>query len=204
MKKLKFITMLFCAFAAISLTSCLNDDDDDDNNGLSAEEIQQCYNLTRGSYTGKAYFLKDATKIGDKVNVDSTDASWAITSDSTMVLQRVSSTVLASVLKDSTLKASIAKQAPKDINCRIAYIRLSPVLWVISPSTVTYNNVEYKGKQSTVSMTFYNNYYSSGSYDPASKAMALQLVVYTVRIDGQENFSVLPQMPAALTFLSKH
>lgn len=190
MKKLRFLSLLFCAIAALSFTSCLDDDDDNDNR-LSPQDVATCYNLTRGTYTGKAYFSKDPTTTVTNNN-DSATVAWSITSDSTMTLQAIPARIFASGITNADVKNAIANEPNVDIPCRISYFRTSPVQWLINPATVTFNNVQYNGETHKIEIGFYiDTYYSFGSYNLTNSSMQLQIIVAGAYVDGQYNRSLI-------------
>jgi hypothetical protein len=160
MKKFKLLTLFFAAFAALTLTSCLNDDDD--NTGLTAEQIQMAYNATRGSHSGKIYYTTGFNKDGKDVK-DSAKVSWDVTSDTVMYINNVPSKVLASVIADDDIRAAVETQGPQRIKCYINYINVSPIQWLVNPVSVSFDNVEYNGAKHKVTIAFYaNSNYSFG------------------------------------------
>ncbi len=160
MKKFKLLTLLFAAFAALTLTSCLNDDDD--NTGLTAEQIQMAYNATRGSHSGKIIYTTGFDKDGKDVK-DSAKVSWDVTSDTVMYINNVPSKVLASVIADDDIRAAVETQGPQRIKCYINYINVSPIQWLVNPVSVSFDNLEYNGAKHKVTIAFYaNSNYSFG------------------------------------------
>lgn len=165
MKKFKLLTLFFAAFAALTLTSCLNDDDD--NTGLTAEQIQMAYNATRGSHSGKIYYTtgfdKDSKDVKDSANV-----SWDITSDTVMYINNVPSKVLASVIADDDIRAAVETRGPQRIKCYINYIEYrndKPIrcLWLVNPVSICFDNLEYNGAKHKVTIAFFaNSNYSIG------------------------------------------
>lgn len=160
MKKFKLLTLFFAAFAALTLTSCLNDDDD--NTGLTAEQIQMAYNATMGLHSGKFYYTTGFDKDGKDVK-DSADVSWDVTSDTVMYINNVPAKALASVIADDDIRAAVEKQGPQKIKCYINYINVSPIQWLVNPVSVSFDNVEYNGARHKVTIAFYvNSNYSFG------------------------------------------
>lgn len=160
MKKFKLLTLLFAAFAALTLTSCLNDDDD--NTGLTAEQIQMAYNATRGSHSGKIIYTTGFDKDGKDVK-DSAVVSWDVTSDTVMYINNVPAKVLASVIADDDIRAAVETQGPQRIKCYINYINVSPIQWLVNPVSVSFDNIEYNGAKHKVTIAFYaNSNYSFG------------------------------------------
>lgn len=160
MKKFKLLTLFFAAFAALTLTSCLNDDDD--NTGLTAEQIQMAYNATRGSHSGKIIYTTGFDKDGKDVR-DSANVAWDITSDTVMYINNVPSKVIASVIADDDIRAAVETQGPQRIKCYINYINVSPIQWLVNPVSVSFDNLEYNGAKHKVTIAFYaNSNYSFG------------------------------------------
>lgn len=160
MKKFKLLTLFFAAFAALTLTSCLNDDDD--NTGLTAEQIQMAYNATRGSHSGKIIYTTGFDKDGKDVR-DSANVAWDITSDTVMYINNVPAKVLASVIADDDIRAAVETQGPQRIKCYINYINVSPIQWLVNPVSVSFDNLEYNGAKHKVTIAFYaNSNYSFG------------------------------------------
>ena len=160
MKKFKLLTLFFAAFAALTLTSCLNDDDD--NTGLTAEQIQMAYNATRGSHSGKNIYTTGFDKDGKDVR-DSANVAWDITSDTVMYINNVPAKVLASVIADDDIRAAVETQGPQRIKCYINYINVSPIQWLVNPVSVSFDNLEYNRAKHKVTIAFYaNSNYSFG------------------------------------------
>lgn len=160
MKKFKLLTLFFAAFAALTLTSCLNDDDD--NTGLTAEQIQMAYNATRGSHSGKIIYTTGFDKDGKDVK-DSANVSWDVTSDTVMYINNVPAKVLASVIADDDIRAAVETLGPQRIKCYINYINVSPIQWLVNPVNVSFDNLEYNGAKHKVTIAFYaNSNYSFG------------------------------------------
>lgn len=160
MKKFKLLTLFFAAFAALTLTSCLNDDDD--NTGLTTEQIQMAFNATRGSHSGKIIYTTGFDKDGKDVK-DSANVSWDINSDTVMYINNVPSKVLASVIADDDIRAAVETQEPQRIKCYINYINVSPIQWLVNPVSVSFDNLEYNGAKHKVTIAFYaNSNYSFG------------------------------------------
>ena len=187
MKKFKLLTLFFAAFAALTLTSCLNDDDD--NTGLTAEQIQMAYNATRGSHSGKIYYTTGFNKDGKDVK-DSADVSWDVTSDTVMYIKNVRAKALASVIADDNIRAAVEKQGPQRIKCYINYINVSPIQWLVNTVSVSFDNVEYNGAKHKVTIAFYvNSNYSFGqlitSVNPNIQMM--QFIAGALYVDDQIN-----------------
>ena len=187
MKKFKLLTLFFAAFAALTLTSCLNDDDD--NTGLTAEQIQMAYNATRGSHSGKIYYTTGFNKDGKDVK-DSANVSWDVTSDTVMYINNVPAKALASVIADNNIRAAVETQGLQRIKCYINYINVSPIQWLVNPVSVSFDNVEYNGAKHKVTIAFYvNSNYSFGqlitSVNPNIQMM--QFIAGALYVDDKIN-----------------
>ena len=187
MKKFKLLTLFFAAFAALTLTSCLNDDDD--NTGLTAEQIQMAYNATRGSHSGKIYYTTGFNKDGKDVK-DSANVSWDVTSDTVMYINNVPAKALASVIADNNIRAAVETQGLQRIKCYINYINVSPIQWLVNPDSVSFDNVEYNGAKHKVTIAFYvNSNYSFGqlitSVNPNIQMM--QFIAGALYVDDKIN-----------------
>lgn len=162
MKKFKLLTLFFAAFAALTLTSCLNDDNDNKGGLPTPEQTKNAYNATRGSHSGKIIYTTGFDKDGKDVR-DSANVAWDITSDTVMYINNVPSKVLASVIADDDIRAAVETQGPQRIKCYINYINVSPIQWLVNPVSVSFDNVEYNGAKHKVTIAFYaNSNYSFG------------------------------------------
>lgn len=191
MKRIKFLGLLLLAVSAVAFTSCLSNDDDDDNS-LSPAQVQTCYNAVKGSHSGKFFY-----QTGNNVNENDTlDATWEITSDSTLVIRSFPAKALASAFTNDELSQSLAEKPAQDITCRIGFIRVSPVQWLINPETVTYEDVSYNGTSHKLQVLFYiNNFYSFGAYNADSNVMQLQILAAGAYLDGKYDSSLMKTKP---------
>lgn len=197
MGKLKILSIFLCSVAAFTLSSCI--DDDDDTKSLTAEDVQQCFNATRGSYAGKLIYTKDAS-YSLVNNSDTVSASWAILTDSTMIFRNVPSAAIASAFTNSELKASVASKPDVSISCYIGYIQTSPIEWVVNPQSVTFDDVTYNGGTHKLQVAFYNNnLYSFGVYNSTNGNMQLQIIIAGAWLDGQYRSELIPNA-IGLTF----
>lgn len=190
MKTFKIFSIMMCAVAALSLTSCLDDDDDDSNNGLTKEQVQQAFQQARGSYTGKMYYAyPDQT--GQKQLTDSVVTSWTLDTDSTLTIHNFSLKGVGRNINDSALAKAFIEAPVQSMKCNIGFIRLSPVQFLINPTTVTLNGVEYNGGAHKVQAVFYaNNLYSFGEYSSAG-AIQMQIVFAGIFIDDKMQQNML-------------
>ena len=104
---LKNLFMLLCAFAGLTLTSCLSDDDND--NTISPLTPQQkLAQLTdmAGPYSGKVFFVNDSTQLIDSIS----GTTWNVTAnDSALVIDNLPLKVLAHGLPETELKRELLK-----------------------------------------------------------------------------------------------
>lgn len=176
MKKIKIMSLLFIVFSAMTLTSCL--DDDDDNNGLSQQEVMTCFNATRGTHTGSLVYQKRGEKGIITTQTDTiSGTSWNIATDSTMTINNVPDSALATAIADTTIMKAVKDlNGTQNINCYIGYVRANPVQWLINPITVTYNNLHYNGGTHKVQLIFaINSNYSYGSMTSTKQEMVISV-----------------------------
>ena len=67
MKILKYLGVVFCCVAALSLTAC---NDDDEQKSLTKEEVANCFLTVKGNYSGKLMYYTGEKK-NDKFVKDS-------------------------------------------------------------------------------------------------------------------------------------
>lgn len=189
MKKFKLLTLFFAAFAALTLTSCLNDDDDDKGRIPTPEQIKNAYNATKGLHSGKIIYTTGFDKDGKDVR-DSANVSWDVTSDTVMYINNVPAKALASVIADNNIRAAVETQGLQRIKCYINYINVSPIQWLVNPVSVSFDNVEYNGAKHKVTIAFYvNSNYSFGqlitSVNPNIQMM--QFIAGALYVDDKIN-----------------
>lgn len=200
MKRLKFLSFILCAFAALAFTSCLSDDDDDTR--LTPEQIRQCYTMTAGTHQGRMYYREDQSS-DNAGKTDTVNVQWSINSDSTMVLQNIPSAALAAGIRDANVKAAVGSSPSVDIPCFIGFFTQNPIKWLINPQTVTFTNVSYGGASHKVDVVFYvQTYYSYGEYNASTGNMGIQIVVAAAYLDGNTGSSLLDKA-YPLTFLKR-
>ena len=143
MKKITFIAIVGCIMSAISFTSC-NSDSDNTYNELTAAEIQQCFNATRGTYNGKMiYAAENKANVADKY--DTINIAWSIITDSTMTIYNFPvSTLAESITNNDDLKSAIAQLPPRTLDCAISYVYVTPIQFLIGPNNIDYE-LEYGG-----------------------------------------------------------
>lgn len=199
MKATKFLSIVFCCLAAVSVTSCLGDDSKD-NNALTDQEKAQCLAVVKGDYTGKLVYPTTETKDGKAVS-DTIDAKWSIASDNKLIIKAFPTRLLAEHVTDSTVKEALASANDIDIECYIGFINVSPVQYLINPQTPSYT-VNYGDKEHKIQVPFLaSNYYSFGSYDQTQNLMEMQIIEAGLYIDGQLTDYLTTSIPFA--FYSK-
>ncbi|MGN0282545.1 MAG: DUF4840 domain-containing protein [Prevotella sp.] len=203
MKKFTFIAILGCLMAAASLTSC-NSDTDDSYQSLTAEQVQQCFLVTRGSYSGKmVYNAENKANINDQT--DTVSVNWEIINDSTMTIYNFPAQALAeNITGNDELKEAIANQAPRSLKCAIAYVSVNPIQFVIGPDNITYN-VEYGGNSHAVEVRFFWNAYSFGQYvSTSTNPFQMQIWAAALYIDGnQTSYGITAQTPVQMYFYTE-
>ena len=195
MKRIKFLSLFFIAISAMVLTSCLNDDDDESYSSLTPAEIMQCFNLTKGSHTGKLIYQRRASNGNFLTTNDTIGGSWYISTDSTMSFRNVYASALASAIADTTIMKAVAQQMPVNISAKIGYVNVTPTQWIINPSPVTYDNVNYNGGTHKIELYFATN--STWSYGQAStkdNKQGIQLVIWGMYVDGKPDETGIVQL----------
>ena len=189
MKKITFIAIVGCIMSAISLTSC-NSDSESSYKDLTAAEIQQCFNATRGNHNGKMiYAALNKANVADKF--DTISIAWSIINDSTMTIY------------DFPAKA-LASQPDRTLKCAISYVNANPIQFLVGPSNLTYE-LNYGDKKHKVEIRFYWNTYSFGQYSSSSKhPMQMQIWAALLKVDGNEtSYGITIDKPAQFFFYTE-
>ena len=195
MKKITFIAIVGCIMSAISLTSC-NSDSESSYKDLTAAEIQQCFNATRGNHNGKMiYAALNKANVADKFDTISIN-------DSTMTIYDFPAKALAEKItgKDE-LKEALASQPDRTLKCAISYVNANPIQFLVGPSNLTYE-LNYGGQKHKAEIRFYWNTYSFGQYSSSSKhPMQMQIWAAQLMIDGNEtSYGITIGNPAQFFF----
>ena len=203
MKKITFIAIVGCIMSAISLTSC-NSDSESSYKDLTAAEIQQCFNATRGNHNGKMiYAALNKANVADKF--DTISIAWSIINDSTMTIYDFPAKALAEKItgKDE-LKEALASQPDRTLKCAISYVNANPIQFLVGPSNLTYE-LNYGGKHHKVEIRFYWNTYSFGQYSSSSKhPMQMQIWAALLKVDGNEtSYGITIDKPAQFFFYTE-
>lgn len=199
MKRLKSTYLIIaCLVAGSVLTSCLKDED----TGLSPAEQQSAYLQVKGDYDGKLVYAKQNEDKTAYVN-DTIDISWSLDTDSTLLIKKFPSALLAANISDDNVKTAMASSDPVDIKCYTEYYSLSPVGFLVNPAAVTYN-LTYGGSTHKVQVAFYvNNSYVYGVYTPASRLLQIQLIEAGIYVDGLYQSSLLTKAIPFKLFCTK-
>lgn len=180
MKQLQRVAFWLCCLALGATVACETDDEQRD---LTPEEKAQCLAAVGGEYAGKViYAAPNVSNPTDKT--DTLALQWNIPNDSTLIFPHFPTRALAQNVKDAELKAALLAAVPPTLTCRIGFIRVSPVLFLINPIAPSFQ-LHYGGMEHTVQVAFYvNNSYSFGSYDTAQKILRMQLIEGAIYVDG--------------------
>lgn len=195
MKILKYLGVVFCCVAALSLTAC---NDDDEQKSLTKEDVANCFLTVKGNYSGKLMYYTGEKK-NDKFVKDSVLSTWSIQSDSVLTIDKFPSKALAAFVSDSTVKKALEAAPAQDLKCRIGFVQTSPVAFIANPITPTFN-LNYGGADHKVQVVFYiNNTASYGVYSAAGKAMTIQLIEGPLFIDGKQTSYQTQSVPLLMT-----
>ena len=185
MKKLFGLMVGFLVLGGV-FTSCLKDED----TGLSVEEQRSAYLQVKGDYNGKLVYSKQLEDKSAYVN-DTVDVSWSIATDSTLLIKQFPSAALAEGISNNDIKAAMASANPVDIKCYTGFNSLSPVIFLINPSVVTYR-LTYGDTTHKVQVVFYvNNGYSYGVYRSSTNLLEMQIIEAGIYVDDSYNASLL-------------
>lgn len=180
MKSIKILSAVLLCAITLGFTSCMNDDDN--NNSLTPAEVSQCYNAVKGTYTGKLIY-PSVNPNNTKDTADTLAANWTINTDSTMIIRNFPPKVLASAITNTEIKEALEKEAPKDLNCYIGFVRVSPVTFLINVQAPEYT-LTYGGKEHKAKIVFYgNSSYSFGVYTAAKNTFEMQIIEARLYID---------------------
>ena len=189
MKRFKISTLVMCCLAAMSLTLASCDTDDDGYKSLTKEEVKAAFNTVKGDYVGKLiYEAPNVMNTND--NTDTTAVSWSINTDSTLHVKSFPIATIAYGVKTNTdeakaFKLALEKQPSVDIDCKIGFVTLSPIQFIINPSTVTLT-MNWSGKDHKVQIPFMINYARSfGQYNSNKNILNMQIAAAAIYVDGQ-------------------
>ena len=176
-----------CCLAAMSLTLASCDTDDDGYKSLTKEEVKAAFNTVKGDYVGKLIY--EATNVmNTKDNTDTTAVSWSINTDSTLHVKSFPIATIAYGVKTNTdeakaFKQALEKQPSVDIDCAIGFVTLSPIQFIINPSTVTFT-MNWNGKDHKVQIPFMINYSRSfGQYNSNKNILSMQIAAAAIYVD---------------------
>lgn len=175
--------MLGCLAAmCVTFTSC-NDDDDNSSKSLTPTEKQTAYNAIKGDYTGKLIYGAVNAK-NSKDITDTIAATWHIATDSTVVIDKFPTKLLADNITDDNIKAALTAADAQNITCYTNYFRVSPAAFWANPVTPSYN-LTYGGAAHKVQIAFFiNSTYSFGQLD-AKGNFEMQIIEGGIYVDGK-------------------
>ena len=184
MKRIQLLGLFLSVFAMMTMTSCLGDDN---NNGkrLPAEQIQTAFNSTKGTHSGNIIYT---TGFGDdgKATYEKEPVTWNISSTSEMLINGIPAKALASVIDDNDIRTAVEELGLQSIKCTIGYVNDAPIQWLINPTSVTFDDLEYKGAKHKVTIAFYvNSPYSYGqvSTDKSTSYQVMQIIAGALYVD---------------------
>jgi hypothetical protein len=187
MKRFKISTLVMCCLAAMSLTLASCDTDNDGYKSLTKEEVKAAFNTVKGDYVGKLiYEAPNVMNTND--NTDTTAVSWSINTDSTLHVKSFPIATIAYGVKTNTdeakaFKLALEKQPSVDIDCKIGFVTLSPIQFIINPSTVTFT-MNWNGKDHKVQIPFMINYSRSfGQYNSNKNILSMQIAAAAIYVD---------------------
>lgn len=185
MKALKFLSVS-CCLAAMCLTSCIGDDNND-NRALTPAEVAQCLSSVKGTHQGKVIY--PATNIKDvKDTADTLDISWTINTDSIMTIHDFPSKLLANSIdsiQGKELKAALTAAPNQDLVCRIGFVEMTPVQWLINPKSPCYELTTSDGAHK-LNVAFYaNSSYSIGVFNTTKSEFVMQIIEGAIYLDGK-------------------
>lgn len=195
MKKLKFLSVLFCCLAAMSFTSC--DNGNDDVQPLTKEQIAQCFTAVKGTYTGKVIYSSINPNNPNDVT-DTLNIQWAVNTDSTLVISKLPAKILAQNINNTDLKTALSAAADQDFTCYTGFTKTSPVTFLLNPVTASYS-LTYGGATHKVQVAFYiNSYYSYGVYGStvnSQNMMQMQIMEGAIYVDGTQTSYLTGAVP---------
>jgi hypothetical protein len=161
MKKTSIFTLLLCLFAALTMTSCMNDDDDN-NSGLTPAEQHSAYQAVAGSHDGQLVYL-DSIFSATSAKYDSVPSRANFDNDSTLYIDNFHVNSLAHFVADATAKACLDAAPALQLKCNTYFYQLSPVQFLIFPQTLSFTTV-VDGTPHKITLAFYSGYpYSLGA-----------------------------------------
>ena len=162
------------------LTSC---DGNDDSSQLSAADKKAAYEAVKGDYNGFMIYTAPGTSASSNQNV-TVSMSWNISGDTLLTIKDFRPYFLAQNIEDSALKNALDTLPAHDLTCSITYTSLSPVWFLIKPTSPTYN-VTYGGASHEVRVAFYvNSTASYGRQDEKTNKLLLKITESLIYVDG--------------------
>ena len=174
--------------AIMVLSSCLGDSDNN-NQGLTPQEVGQCFNAIRGSYTGKMLF--ENYNPNDPTDyVDTLDIAWSVTADTMVVINQFPQAVILDRIADLQIKEALEQAVPTPLKAMIGFYESNPVSFLLYPYAVTYD-IEYQEAPHNISLAFWSNAYSFGKFDSSTRVFQIQLMVAGLFLDENTSHNYL-------------
>ena len=196
MKHLNNYLFALGCMAAVAFTSCLGDDNNE-NTGLSRQQMNECFNIIRGDYSGKLLF-ESVNPNNPNDYADTLDITWSVTSDTMIVINQFPQAAFLGEVQDSTLKAALAKVAPVSLKANFGFYQINPVAFMLYPIILDYD-IEIDNVAHKASLTFLFNNYSFGNYDSTSRVFQMQLIIAALYLDENTNRKYLLRSGSTIT-----
>lgn len=194
MKHLRFLPVLLCCLVAGMLTSCLNDDDNN-NSGLTKAEQYQAFMSVAGSYSGKAIYYNRSytgTSVSTAKDIDSTDVSFSLLTDSTARIYNFPLAAIAQQIKNDDLANALLNASPAytQLDLLTQYYNVSPAACVVAAKPISLS-LDYGGSTHQVEFGFtYGFYYGSpvsyGAYIQSTGNFMIRVLLGQVKVDGSD------------------
>ncbi len=180
MKRLKFITLMICCLAAVSLSSCLNEDE---YTGLTPEQKAAAFNTVKGTYEGDLIYPSQSASNKSDVT-DTLKLKWEINTDSIMVIRNFPMSLLANNITNEDLAKALKAEQSRDLKCYINFTQVSPINFFVNPITPSFT-LKYNDKNHLVQIAMLTNkIYSFGTYDSEKSLLQMQIVEAAVYVNG--------------------
>lgn len=187
MKKNNLLLLVVTLMMTFSLASCLNDNFDEQakRNRPTQAELKVASKTIQGIYQGKLFTYTYNSVNNTIQKKDSVVTGWEITDDTTLVVKKFPSKLLANNVINSDLKQAIEALPDQEIKCAISIFNVKPILFYIAPYRLDLGKLTYGGKTHDVSISFiFNPNNTYGGYNDAKKITGFRLIEAVVLIDG--------------------
>lgn len=193
MKKNHLLLLVVALMMTFSFTSCLNDDFDGKakQNRPTQAELKAASKTIQGTYQGKLFTYTFNSTNNTIQKKDSVITSWEITDDTTLVVKKFPSKLLANNVTNADLKQAIEALPDQEVKCAVSIFNVNPILFYIAPYRLDLGKLTYGGKTHDVSIGFiFNPNNTYGGYDNAKKITGFRLIESVVLIDGTADKSL--------------